>query len=350
MAVTDYQMIEAWKKVLTLSNLEKGQIVTILTGATSHPQSISTALTAVQSMGAVVNRLDLPPVNGEKSLSRDPLSYLGTTPLTGNRAAIAALKASDLVIDLMTLLFSPEQLDILKHGTKILLAVEPPEVLCRMVPTAADRTRVLAARARLAVAREMHVTSAAGTDLRCPLGEFDPIPEYGFVDEPGRWDHWPSGFVLTFPDEGAANGRIVIDRGDILLPQKNYVSDPIVLTIENGFATRIEGGVDADLLNDYMSSYNDSEAYALSHIGWGLQPKARWSTLGLLDREAHIGMDARAYEGNFLFSLGPNNEAGGKRTTACHIDVPLRKCTVALDGEPVVEHGKVLDTVVTAHG
>ena len=350
MAVTDYQMIEAWKKVLTLSNLEKGQIVTILTGATSHPQSISTALTAVQSMGAVVNRLDLPPVNGEKSLSRDPLSYLGTTPLTGNRAAIAALKASDLVIDLMTLLFSPEQLDILKHGTKILLAVEPPEVLCRMVPTAADRTRVLAARARLAVAREMHVTSAAGTDLRCPLGEFDPIPEYGFVDEPGRWDHWPSGFVLTFPDEGAANGRIVIDRGDILLPQKNYVSDPIVLTIENGFATRIEGGVDADLLNDYMSSYNDSEAYALSHIGWGLQPKARWSTLGLLDREAHIGMDARAYEGNFLFSLGPNNEAGGKRTTACHIDIPLRKCTVALDGEPVVEHGKVLDTVVTAHG
>lgn len=350
MAVTDYQMIEAWKKVLTLSKLEKGQIVTILTGATSHPQSISTALTAVQSMGAVVNRLDLPPVNGEKSLSRDPLSYLGTTPLTGNRAAIAALKASDLVIDLMTLLFSPEQLDILKHGTKILLAVEPPEVLCRMVPTAADRTRVLAARARLAVAREMHITSAAGTDLRCPLGEFDPIPEYGFVDEPGRWDHWPSGFVLTFPDEGAANGRIVIDKGDILLPQKNYVSDPIVLTIENGFATRIEGGVDADLLNDYMSSYNDPEAYALSHIGWGLQPKARWSTLGLLDREAHIGMDARAYEGNFLFSLGPNNEAGGKRTTACHIDIPLRQCTVALDGEAVVERGKVLDTVVTAHG
>jgi hypothetical protein len=26
-------------------------------------------------------------------------------------------------------------------------------------------------------------------------------------------------------------------------------------------------------------------------------------------------MDARAYEGNFLFSLGPNNEAGGSRTT-----------------------------------
>lgn len=343
MPVTDYQMIEAWKQVLTLSRLEKGQTVTILTGATSHPQTISTALTAVQSMGAVVNRLDLPPVNGEKALSRDPLSYLGTTPLTGNPAAIAALKASDLVLDLMTLLFSPEQLDILKHGTKILLAVEPPEILCRMVPTAADRVRVLAARKRLTAAKEMHVTSAAGTDLRCPLGDFEPIAEYGFVDERGRWDHWPSGFVLTFSNEGGAHGRIVIDKGDILLPQKNYVGDPIVLTIENGYATKIEGGVDADLLNDYMSTYNDPEAYALSHIGWGLQPKARWSTLGLLDREAHIGMDARAYEGNFLFSLGPNNEAGGNRTTACHIDIPLRRCTVALDGEAVVKEGKVLD-------
>ena len=39
-----------------------------------------------------MNRLDLPPVNAEKALSRDALAYLGTTPLTGNRAAIAALK------------------------------------------------------------------------------------------------------------------------------------------------------------------------------------------------------------------------------------------------------------------
>ena len=50
----------------------------------------------------------------------------------------------------MTLLFSPEQHDILSAGTRILLAVEPPEVLVRMVPTAADRARVKAATARRA--------------------------------------------------------------------------------------------------------------------------------------------------------------------------------------------------------
>ena len=56
-------------------------------------------------------------------------------------------------------------------------------------------------------------------------------------------------------------------------------------------------------------------------------------------------MDARAFEGNFLFSLGPNNEAGGPRTTACHIDIPLRRCTVLLDGTAVVEKGRVVPGV-----
>src|SRR5450830_1216541 len=215
MAVSDYDLIQAWKQVLTLSQLQPGHIVTVLTSSSTHPQTLSTALTAVGLLGATANRLDLQPVNAEKALSRDSLAYLGTTPLTNNRAAIAALKESDLVLDLMTLLFSPEQHEILKAGTKILLAVEPPEVLLRMVPTEADRTRVIAANRRLSAAREMHVVSAAGTDLRCPLGEFPAVSEYGFVDEPGRWDHWPSGFVLTWPDEGGANGQIVIDQGDI---------------------------------------------------------------------------------------------------------------------------------------
>jgi len=346
MAVSDHQLLEAWKQVLKLSKLEKGQTVTILTSASTHPQTLAMAQIAVQSMGAILNRLDLPPVNAEKALSRDPLAYLGTTPLTGNPAAIAMLKASDLVLDLMTLLFSPEQIDILKSGTKILLAVEPPEVLVRTVPTEADRARVQAHSAFLGKGKQMSVQSDAGTDITFALGEFPVISEYAFVDEPGRWDHWPSGFCFTFPNEGGSNGTIVIDKGDILLPQKCYTSDKIVLTVENGFATKIEGGVDAELLREYMASFNDPEGYAISHIGWGLQPRCHWSTMSLYDKEQSIAMDARAYEGNFLFSLGPNNEAGGNRTTACHIDIPLRNCTVKVDGKEVVRNGKVLDEAV----
>ena len=54
-------------------------------------------------------------------------------------------------------------------------------------------------------------------------------------------------------------------------------------------------------------------------------------------------MDARAFAGNFLFSMGPNNEAGGSRHTACHIDIPMRNCTVLLDNREVVREGKLLE-------
>ena len=158
----------------------------------------------------------------------------------------------------------------------------------------------------------------------------------------GRWDHWPSGFVLTWPNEGGARGKIVIDVGDILLPQKLYVRSAIELTVENGYATRIDGGVDAELLREYVASFRIRKPTRF-RTSAGVCSRARWTTLGLYDREATIGMDARAYEGNFLFSLGPNNEAGGSRCTTCHIDIPLRGCTVRLDGEDVVRQGRVLD-------
>jgi 2,5-dihydroxypyridine 5,6-dioxygenase len=348
MPVSDLELIRAWDQVLRLSGVRSGDMVTILTSDNTHPQTLRCAALSAAACGAVVNRLDLPPINGEKALSRDSLAYLGTTPLTGNRAAMAALKASDFVLDLMTLLFSPEQQELLEAGTRILLAVEPPEVLVRLVPTLEDRERVAAAARIFEGKKAMHVTSRAGTNVRMPLGQYPVVQEYGLVDQPGRWDHWPSGFILTWANEGEVEGTIVLDRGDILLPMKSYVQSPVTITIEKGFATSIEGGLDAELLCEYMASFNDLEAYAISHIGYGLQKRAYWSTLSLYDREATIAMDARAFNGNFLFSMGPNNEVGGTRSTPCHIDIPMRNCSVALDDVFVVREGKVVEELHSA--
>lgn len=342
MPVSDQQMLAAWKHVLGLSNLKPGQTVTVLTGPESHPQTLSTALMAAGDMGAIVNRLDLPPTNGEKSLSRDSLAYLGATPLQDNKAAVSMLKESDLVLDLMTLLFSKEQVEILESGTKILLAVEPPEILLRLLPQESDRDMVNNAAAILGAGKTMQVTSDAGTDIQFAMGEYPVTKEYGFVDEPGRWDHWPSGFCVTFANEGSSNGRIVLDRGDILLPQKSYLTTQIELKVENGYVTSIDGEVDAMLLRDYMESFDDPEAYAISHIGWGTQPRAKWSALSLFDKERTIAMDARAFAGNFLFSTGPNTEGGGSRESACHIDIPMRNCTVKVDNKLIVDNGRVV--------
>lgn len=342
MAISDAQLFQAWRDVLTLSKLKKGEAVTILSSNDSNKQTLEAARNAAIDLGGILTVLELPPTNGDIALSRDKTAFIGKTPLDGNKAAMAALKQSDLVIDLMLLLFSPEQAQILAGGTRMLLAVEPPEVLTRLKPTLEDKRRVTAAGAILSKAKTMKVMSKAGTNIDCQLGEYPVLKEYGFADEPGRWDHWPSGFLCTWPNEKTARGTIVIDRGDILLPFKSYVQAPITLTIENGYVTKIDGGFDADFLRSYMDSFRDREVYAISHMGWGLQPRAQWTALGLYDKEATLGMDARAFYGNFLFSTGPNTEAGGKRDTPCHIDIPLRSCSLSLDGVPMTVNGDVV--------
>lgn len=342
MAISDLQLVEAWRDVLTLSKLTAGEQVSLLVSDDSNPQLVRTARIAVGQLGGILTILHLPPLNGDVALSRDKSGYVGHTALKGNKPALEAMKHSDFVIDTMMLLFSPEQEEILKTGARMLLACEPPEVMLRMKPTLEDARRATNAANRLARAKTMTVTSRAGTNFRCQLGQYPVLKQQGFVDKPGGWDHWPSCFVATWPNEGTCEGTIVIDTGDILLPFKRYARDPIRITIEAGWIRAIEGGFEAEYLRSYMESFKDPDAYAMAHVGWGLHDRAHWTTLGLYDREAGLSMDARSFKGNFLWSSGPNTEAGGTRDTPCHMDLPLRNHSLSLDGEPMTIDGRVI--------
>jgi 2,5-dihydroxypyridine 5,6-dioxygenase len=55
------------------------------------------------------------------------------------------------------------------------------------------------------------------------------------------------------------------------------------------------------------------------------------------DKADFNGTELRAFGGNFLYSTGANEVAG--RHTLGHFDLPLRGCTVALDGVTVIERG-----------
>jgi 2,5-dihydroxypyridine 5,6-dioxygenase len=342
MAISDLELVRLFRHVLALSRVGKDQSVAVLKSSDSNPRLAAAAVAAAQDLGSRVFSLELPAVHHSDALGYDRTGYLGATPLTGHVAAKKALAAVDLVVDTMMLLHSAEQEEILKSGTRMLLVVEPPEILCRMLPSEDDKRRVVAAAEKLQRARQFTVHSRAGTELRTTIGSYPVLKEYGFAEERGRWDHWPSGFLATWADEGSAEGKIVIDVGDILLPFKTYAQSPITLEIERGYVKRIHGKFDAEYLDSYMKSFRDPEVFAISHIGWGLQPKAQWTALGLYEKDDTIGMDARAFYGNFLFSTGPNTEAGGTRNTPCHMDIPMRNCTVLLDNEPMVVEGDVV--------
>ena len=103
---------------------------------------------------------------------------------------------------------------------------------------------------------------------------------------PGRFDHWGAGHVHTFPNEGSANGTVVFAPGDIVvLPYCRYVQDEVRLDIRDGFIRKIEGGLDAKLMSDWLEGNkahaDDMDGHAISHLGWGLNPQGRWDAIAL---------------------------------------------------------------------
>lgn len=331
--------IELCREELVLCGIGDGSTLAVLSQGRQRSEYVDAFLVAAEQLGAVAFNVNLPSV--DSSLDGDVGVWeVGETPLAGNRPAIEALKGVDLVIDTVFLLFSREQLEIQASGTRILLCIEPIEHLRQMAPDRRLRERVEAGERLLSSARVLRFTNRHGSDVTYRLGAYPVITQYGYTDTPGRWDHWPSGFLFTGGADDGVDGRVMIAPGDIIFPFKSYVQTPIELTIEAGRIVAIEGGVDAAVMRDYMESFDDPNAYGISHIGWGLMREARWS--GMATDVRSIQMEARSFYGNVLFSTGPNGELGGDNETACHIDVPMHGCSLWLDDLQVLEDGDVL--------
>jgi 2,5-dihydroxypyridine 5,6-dioxygenase len=328
------EMVELFSRELELCKVTPSETIAVLTSGDVRADYARAFMEAATKLGANAFQLNLPQAD------RGASGSFGQTPLTDNRVAVDILKKADLVIDLVLLLFSKEQLELQESGTRILLVVEPFDVIKRMFPKDGDKERVLTASKYLKNAKELRFTNKAGTDVTYQLGQYPILIEYGYADEPGRWDHLPSCFAAGTSNDGGVNGVVVLDRGDILFPFNRYVQEPVKLTIKDGFVTDIEGGFDAMLIKEYMESFKDPRAYSISHIGWGLNERAQWHSLAL---DSNVfGMDGRSFYGNVLFSLGPNTELGGTNDTPCHLDIPMKNCTLYLDGKLIVHDGDIV--------
>ena len=333
--------LKAFADVLALCRPVPGEVVCLLAESQSRPINVELAELACLQAGLRPFRCVLPTPPGSAPV---PLRSTGASrALQGHPAALAALRASTLILDLTLegLLHAPELKDILAAGARIMMVSnEHPEALARLVPLPGDDVPVKAAVKRCRAARAMHVTSDAGTDLHVDMTGATTAGVWGWTDRPGTIAHWPGGVVVSFPRAGTVRGRLVLDAGDVNLTFKRYLQSRVTLTLEDDHVTAIEGeGTDAMLMRRYLSAF-DRNAYAVSHVGWGMNPRARYEALSLYGQRDTNGTELRCVAGNFLFSTGANEFAG--RFTEGHFDIPVFNTTIALDGEVVVREGVVL--------
>jgi 2,5-dihydroxypyridine 5,6-dioxygenase len=369
--------IDAFETVLRRCALQPGDTVAILCESQSRPVLIELARLAAARLGAAAFVLTLPSVFG--GVGEPVTRSTGASPAIQHQApVIAALQSCTLVIDCTVegLMHAPELPAILQgNGSTqpriVYVSNEHPEALARLLPDDATEVRVKEHVKRLRGAKTMRVTSEAGTDLNISLHGAVVGGNWGSTTRPGTLTHWPGGLVLAFPAAGSVNGRLVLAEGDVNLTFKRYIERAITLTIKNDYVTRIDGGgVDVELLRSYFSAWDEKDcvaagppqgdtsslggqrpaqrwsvgapgpAYAVSHVGYGLNDAARWDSMALYDKRDFNGTELRAFAGNFLYSTGANETAG--RYTRGHFDWPMRHCTVALDGMVVVDAGKVV--------
>jgi 2,5-dihydroxypyridine 5,6-dioxygenase len=345
--VTEWRYIKAFAEQFARCALAPGEVVAVLSESQSRPELVETARLAAQSLGASVFDLVVP-----TPTSVHPVAIRSTgasQAIAHNRSVIAALASTDLVIDCTVegLLHAPELGEVLSGGTRVLMiSNEHLDTFDRLTWDPDLPRRVALGHTWLKAATAMRITSAAGTDLTVQLAGAVTAGSTGLTDGPGSIAHWPGGLVLAFPAAGTVSGTVVLAVGDLNLTFNRYMESPVVLTIVDDHITEIGGdGFDAQLFRSYLSAFGDRASYATSHVGWGMNPAARWDSVALVDHRDCWGTEARAFAGNVLYSCGANENAG--RFTAGHFDLPMRGCTVMLDDRAVVVDGELVPELQT---
>lgn len=183
---------------------------------------------------------------------------------------------------------------------------------------------------RFGAGARARITTPAGTDLSMEIAGRPGNALYCIV-EPGQFSPVPNVEANVSPIEGTATGRIVVDASIPYLGI-GLIEQPIVVEVQDGFITEIQGGRQADVLRRDLESHGDRSSFNIAELGVGLNPKCRMIGIMLEDEgvlgSAHIG-------------IGTNITLGGQVKAPCHYDLLVWNPRIEVDGEVVIEGTEV---------
>jgi leucyl aminopeptidase (aminopeptidase T) len=194
--------------------------------------------------------------------------------------------------------------------------------------------------AKLKGAREIRVTSPAGTDLRFSQADRPVFLDDGIVtpEEAGsemfleRWASLPGGQVFTSVDEGSASGTVVV-------PNDRCRFEPMTgirFAVEDGYIQDFQAEENGACFKEVMAPY-DETASRLGYLDIGLNPELKV----IEDGEADYRPGNAA--GMVSLGFGDNQLVGGQNVTTGGYGFPVVNATVTVDGTDVVKDGALVE-------
>jgi len=190
----------------------------------------------------------------------------------------------------------------------------------------AARGKILAK--HLAQINIVKIKSPSGTDITFSKSNRKILIDNGIINIPGSSSNLPAGEVYLAPVEGSGNGIIAVDGS---MAGLGLVKEPLFITIENGYAVKIEG-FKAENLEKILEPYG-KPARNLAEFGIGINDKAILCGSPLEDEKVI---------GTIHLALGDNQSMGGSVAVSSHLDGIIRKPDVWFDDIQVMKAGAFL--------
>lgn len=210
-----------------------------------------------------------------------------------------------------------------------------PEMLYPDGPMTVDYQAVAASTQALArlisLARHVHITTPAGTDVEFSVEGRDGRADDGIYTAPGAWGNLPAGEAYCAPREGTARGRVVVEPG-----WHAKLTKTMTIVFDRGEVAALEGGgaVGAEIA-DIVDLAGRSEAARsrrmFGELGIGTNPNAR---------RTDITVEAEKIKGTVHLAIGDNSHMGGVVVADYHQDFVLPEPDVWFDGQAIIAGGR----------
>ena len=181
---------------------------------------------------------------------------------------------------------------------------------------------------RLTAASTARITSAAGTDIELRLDGRAGRNDDGHLQQRGSMGNLPAGEGYVAPLENAGDGTIVFDGS---LAGYGRLATPVRVTVESGRAVDADTDAGAWLLETLDAG--GPHGRSLAELGIGTNPAATL-TGNVLEDEKAIG--------TIHLAFGASAGIGGVNVASVHVDGLVLRPTVELDGERVLDDGRLL--------